>query len=47
MTVREAAMIAFDRGALQHRGEPLLAGIVAHGVVDAPFELFIPLASLS
>lgn len=27
-------MIAFERGALQHRGEPLLAGILAHGVLE-------------
>jgi hypothetical protein len=26
-------MIAFDHGALQHRGEPLLAGILVHGVL--------------
>jgi hypothetical protein len=28
-------MIAFEHGALQHRGESLLAGILAHGVLDA------------
>jgi hypothetical protein len=27
-------MIAFDHGALQHRGEPLLAGILAHAVLE-------------
>ena len=27
-------MIAFEHGALRHRGEPLLAGILAHGVLE-------------
>jgi hypothetical protein len=27
-------MIAFEHGALQHSGEPLLAGILAHGVLE-------------
>jgi hypothetical protein len=27
-------MIAFEHGALQHRGEPLLAGILAHGILE-------------
>ena len=29
-------MIAFEHGALQRRGEPLLAGILAHGVLQVP-----------
>jgi len=28
-------MIAFEHGALQHRGEPLLAGILAYGVLES------------
>jgi hypothetical protein len=27
-------LIAFQHGALQHRGEPLLAGILAYGVLE-------------
>lgn len=29
-------MIAFEHGALQHRGELLLAGILLHGVLEVP-----------
>jgi hypothetical protein len=29
-------VIAFEHGALQHRGEPLLARILAHGVLEVP-----------
>lgn len=29
-------MIAFEHGALQRHGEPLLAGILAHGVLEVP-----------
>jgi len=28
------SVIAFEHGAMRHRGEPLLAGILAHGVLE-------------